>query len=106
MLGNENVEIMPGTSQVGFNCEMSLYLHPDEDLQWLHDGENISDTDRHTVSYISSSGVGQFGERDTGPSRVIHLLISEPQMSDSGRYTCAIRGTNVSQDIQLSFTAG
>ena len=103
---DENVTVTPGTSQVGLSCEMSLYRHPDTDLQWFHNGEGISNTERHRVSYSFGNGVGQFGGRDTQGSRVSTLVISETQISDSGLYTCAIRGTNVSQDIQLSVMEG
>ena len=105
VVDNETVEATTDTAQVGLHCDMSLYIHPDEDLQWLHNGQLLtSGTDRHTISYRNSHGVGQFGGQETGASRESTLVISQPQISDSGHYTCAISGTNVSQDIQLSIT--
>lgn len=87
-------------------CEMSLYLRPDEDLQWFKDGELINGTERHNISYSYVSGKGQSGGRTTGPSRLTKLTISEPQLADSGVYTCAIRGTDQSEDIQLTIVQG
>ena len=83
---------------------MSLYLRPDGDLQWFRDGELINATDvvRYAVSYSIGSGVGQFGGAVPQRSRVSTLRITEPQLSDSGTYTCAIRNTSHSQDIQLT----
>ena len=105
MVGNESIAVSTEIPQVSLHCEMSLYLRPDQDLQWFLHGD-IIDSDRHSVSYGIGSGLGQFGGQVTQSSRVSTLVISEPQTSDSGNYTCAIRGTGVSQDIQLSVLTG
>ena len=89
-------------TEVSMSCEMSLYLHPDENLQWYRGDELIAaDTERYTITYTNGSASGQFGENTVGPSRVSTLVISQPQMSDSDIYTCAIMNTEHSQDIQL-----
>ena len=89
-------------TEVSMSCEMSLYLHPDENLQWYRGGEVIAaDTERHTITYTNGTALGQFGDDFVGPSRVSTLVISQPQMSDSDTYTCAIINTQHSQDIQL-----
>ena len=95
---------MDNATDVSLSCEMSLYLHPDEDLQWFR-GEQLitASNDRYTVSYTNGTdGMGQFGGDAPGPSRVSTLIISEPHSSDSDTYTCAIRDTEHSQDIQLT----
>ena len=106
VVGNKSITVATGFPQVGLHCEMTLYLRPDEALQWFHDGERVVATERHTISYRDWNGIGQFGGEENQASRVSTLLISQPQMADSGIYTCAIRGTNVSQDIQLSLLGG
>ena len=85
---------------------MSLYLRPDEHLQWFRGGQLIMSSKRHTIIYSSGNGVGQFGGSEVGSSRVSTLVISEPQLSDSGNYTCAIRDTEHSQDIELMVFKG
>lgn len=84
---------------------MSIYIHPDEDLEWYFNGELI-EGEKYTVSYSFGGGVGQFGGNLNQPSRVSTLYISQPQVSDSGTYTCAIRDTENSQDIQLTVIPG
>lgn len=105
VVGNEtNLTVSHELPKVPLSCEMSLYLHPDEDLQWFRDGELINKTEevRYAVSYSIGSGEGQFGGPVSNRSRVSTLLITEPQLSDSGTYTCAIRNTAHSQDIELT----
>ena len=96
------VSTFDNTTQVSLSCEMSLYLRPDEDLQWFRDDQLISTSGRHSVSYTDGSGMGQIGGDTIGSSRVSTLVISQPETSDSGTYTCAIRNTQHSQNIQLA----
>ena len=96
------VTTFDNATEVSMSCEMSLYLHPDENLQWYRGGEVIAaDTERHTITYTDGNVSGQFGDDFVRPSRVSTLVISQPQMSDSDTYTCAIINTQHSQDIQL-----
>ena len=97
------VVIFDNATSVSLSCEMSLYLRPDEDLQWFRGGQLISDTnERYTITYTDGTEEGQFGSDTIGNSRVSTLVISQPQPSDSANYTCAIRNTEQSQDIQLT----
>ena len=90
-------------SQVSMSCEMSLYLRPDEDLQWFRGGQLITgNSERLSIQFSDGTAQGQFGGNTVGQSRVSTLVISQPQTSDSGTYTCAIRNTEHSQDIQLT----
>ena len=89
-------------TDVSLSCEMSLYLRPDENLQWFRRGQQIMNTDRHTITYTDGTGIGHFGEDAVGSSRVSTLVISEPRLSDSGTYTCALINTEHSQDIELT----
>ena len=107
VVGNQTNRLVHNESSVAeLTCEMTLYLRPDEDLQWFKDGELINGTERHTISYSYGSGQGQSGGRTTGPSRLTTLNISEPQLADSGIYTCAIRDTDQSEDIQITIVQG
>ena len=105
VVGNDaNVTVASGIPNISLSCEMSLYIQPDENLQWFHDGGliNTTDMEQYTISYFSGNREGQNGGNVAQPSRVSTLVISEPQMFDSGTYTCAIRNTELSQDIELS----
>ena len=89
-------------TDVSLSCEMSLYLRPDRNLLWFRGGQQIMNTGRHIITYTDGDGTGQFGGNIIGSSRVSTLVITEPQLSDSGTYTCAIRNTEHSHDIELT----
>ena len=91
-------------SEVELQCEMTLYIRPDEDLQWFSGSMVISSgTNRRTISYHNGTAdAAQNGGNAIIPGRVSVLTISNPQQSDSGMYSCRILGTEQSADIQLS----
>ena len=65
------------------------------------------ETDRSTISYRNGlTGAAQNGGNVTVPGRVSVLTISNPQLSDSGTYTCRILGTEQSIDVQLNIEPG
>ena len=100
---DSEISTFDNTTGVSLSCEMSLYLRPDEDLQWFRDGQSItSGSGRHSITYTDGSGEGQFGGDAIGSSRISTLVISQPQTTDSGTYTCAIRNNQHSQDIELA----
>ena len=100
---DSDISTFDNATGVSLSCEMSLYLRPDEDLQWFRDGQSItSGSGRHSITYTDGSGEGQFGGNAIGSSRISTLVISQPQTTDSGTYTCAIRNTQHSQDIELA----
>ena len=105
LLANENiVTAHRNDTQVELECEMNLFIRPDEDLQWFRGSEMIvSGTNRHTVSYRNGSAEVVVNVTTFNiSSRVSVLTISNPQLSDSGTYTCRILGTEQSADVQLS----
>jgi len=91
-------------SEVELQCEMTLYIRPDEDLQWFNGSMMISSgTNRRTISYHNGTAdAAQNGGNAIIPGRVSVLTISNPQQSDSGTYSCRILGTEQSADIQLN----
>ena len=95
---------LDNATDVSLSCEMSFYLRPDEDLQWFRGEERITgNTEKYTITYSDGSpALGQFGGDTIGSSQVSTLVISGPQISDSGTYTCAIRNTEHSQDMRLT----
>ena len=97
------VHTFNNATEIELSCEMSLYLRPDEDLQWFKNGELIvSGNNRYTITYTNGNrNLGQFGGESIGLTRVSRLVVSEPQLSDSGVYTCNIRDTNQWQSISL-----
>ena len=103
-----NVTAHTSDSSVELECEMTLFVRADEDLQWFRGSEMIAGgTDRYAISYRNGlAGAAQNGDNMTVPGRVSVLTISNPQLSDSGTYTCRILGTEQSADIQLSVERG
>ena len=99
-----NVTAHSNDTEVELVCEMTLFIRPDEDLQWFRGSEMIvNGTGRHTVSYHNGSvRAAQYGGDTLIPGRVSVLTISSPRQSDSGTYTCRILGTEQSADVQLS----
>ena len=99
-----NVTAYNSDSRVELACEMTLFVRPDQDLQWFRGSEMIvNGTCRYTVSYRNGlTEAAQNGGNMTIPGRVSMLTISNPQLSDSGTYTCRILGTEQSADVQLS----
>ena len=91
-------------SEVELQCEMTLYIRADEDLQWFNGSTMItSGTNRHTISYHNGTAhAAQNGGNIFIPGRVSVLTISNPQQSDAGTYSCRILGTEQSADIQLN----
>ena len=97
------ISTFDNVTQVSLSCEMSLYLRPEEDLQWFRGGQLIAgDSGRLSLTYSAGTAQGQFGGDTVGLSQVSTLVISQPQTSDSGTYRCTIRNTSHSQDIQLT----
>lgn len=93
VMGSEN------DSEVELQCEMQGYIRPDGDLLWRD--VNLTDT-RFTVEYRDGQpNVAQFGGSNPVHSRVSVLKISNPTAADSGRYECALLGTNLIQGVHL-----
>ena len=94
-------------TDVEMQCEMFLYVHSDQNLQWFKGGEHIiTGTDRYKITFQDGQRPGQSGGKNVGSSRVSTLAISEPLQSDSGTYTCSIINTDQSQAIQLTVQKG
>ncbi len=61
-----------------------------------------SGMDRHNVTYRDGKpGVAIKGGISFIPGRVAVLTISNPEIEDSGTYTCAITGMDESTDFKL-----
>ena len=103
MASDSDVSTFDNVSQVSMSCEMFLYLRPDEDLRWFRGGQLIAeDFERLSIQFSNGTAQGQLGGDTVVQSQVSTLVISQPQTSDSGTYTCAIRNTEHYQDIQLT----
>ena len=93
---------LDNASSVEMSCEMSDYIRPDNQLQWIKDGQLIvSGQNRKTITFTNGTRDGQIGGSTIGSSRLSTLTISNPVLSDSGTYTCRVMAANESVDIQL-----
>ena len=101
-----NLTVFNNATDVKLSCEMSEYIRPDKDLQWFKGDQLITNGAKYTIMYENGSGQGQIGGAKLGSSRLSTLTISEPQLIDSGSYTCAVRGTGQSRAFELIVEGG
>ena len=98
----EEVVVTVGTTAF-LHCEMSGYIHPDEDLLWYKDQMVIHNRDRFFISYSNgTAGSAQNGGPKTVASRVSMLEISSSVLADAGEYVCRVRNKDVSAVVRLS----
>ena len=94
---------------VELSCDMSGYIHPDEDLYWIAKGVPLSSSTndglKYSVSYRNGVNVAQFGGNSTVPSRVSVLMVSDVTLADSGTYSCAINNTDLVNQVILDVKA-
>lgn len=82
---------------------MAGYAYPDSSLQWFNGSEPIDVlSPRHRVEYREGNRRVQNGGDDRVKSRISSLEILEPELADSGPYTCMIVGTAISADVNLT----
>lgn len=86
-------------------CDMSGYIHPDEDLYWIAKGAPLfpstNDGLKYRVSYHNGVNMAQFGGSSTVPSRVSVLTVLDVALADSGTYSCAINNTDLMNQVVL-----
>ena len=87
-------------TSVELSCEMIDHVRPDDLFQWFGpDNQRIT----NGVSY--TDGIeqvdGSIPPRPVDTTRISTLIISNPDTSDSGNYTCRVEGTNTSAVIEL-----
>ena len=101
-INQANITVADNETEVKLSCEMSQYIHPDQDLKWFKGEKLLTNGSKYTITYHNGSGQGQNGSYKIGLSRMSMLVISDPQTTDAGIYTCNIHGTNQSIMTLLS----
>ena len=86
---------------VELGCDMTGYVRPDEDLHWFRGEDTISQKSKYDVEFRNGSQTAQRGGTTTVPSRLCVLKIFNPEIEDTGTYTCSINGTNKTAYIKL-----
>ena len=103
---SDNLDINTSTnaSQVNFTCEMSAYIPPDEDLQWIsNEGTILESSEKYTITYRNGrQSAAQKGGRRRSPSRISTLVLHTPTAHDSGEYECVLSGTPQSITFALN----
>ena len=99
-------------STVALDCEMRAYIRPDSSLTWDRPGgltqRIASGMGKHQITFSDGSpGTAANGSGVLVPSRVFTLVISNPEPSDAGTYTCRVLGvTNAVVTIGLLVVDG
>ena len=99
-----NVTASTNNASVDLRCTITDYVRP---IQWFK-GDTLLESNPH---YSFSVEFGepdktQSGQNRLGPSEIRVLTIADPQLSDSGTYTCRAQGTNESASVQLTISPG
>lgn len=105
-VGDGVVRTFNDSQHVELGCDMSGYIYPDEDLHWIVNGASLApssnvDGSKYMVSYRDGDKVAQFGGASTIPSRVSVLTVFDIALEDSGSYSCAIRSTDLIEQVIL-----
>ena len=79
---------------------MGDYIRPDDQFQWFRDSAPALNN-RYSVVYVDGSLTAQNGLDTPSPSRLTGLVISSPEVSDAGTYTCAVNGTSSFAAVEL-----
>ena len=82
-------------SMVALECEMRAYIRPDSSLIWERPGGQriAGGTGKHQITFSDGSPLtAANGSQELVPSRVSTLIISNPEPSDAGTYTCRVLG--------------
>ena len=82
---------------------MAGYSLPSSHLQWYRNRSILQNNSDYMILYRN-------GERDAllpgtsvaGPSVVSVLVITDPQVQDTGEYQCVIVSLNISDTVQLT----
>ena len=88
---------------VELSCEMSAFIRPDTSLIWEGpDNQILANGMKHQITFSNGSRYTAVdGSGRLVPSRVSTLIISNPDKSDQGVYTCSIMGTNATIDLVI-----
>ena len=95
---------MNDTDTIALYCEMRAYIRPDSSLVWEGPGGQriTGGTGKHQITFSDrTSSVAVNGSGVHVPSRVSTLIITNPEPSDAGTYTCSVMGTSKAVTIEL-----
>ena len=84
-------------STIELHCEMRAFIRPDSSLIWEGPGhQRITDgTGKYQITFSDGSpDAAANGSTMLVPSRVSTLIITDPEPSDAGTYTCRVMGVN------------
>ena len=92
-------------STIELQCEMRAYIRPDSFLMWEGPGGRsiTGGTGKHQIMFSDGSpGAAANGGALVVPSRVSTLIITNPEPSDAGTYTCTVMGTTAAVTMELT----
>ena len=92
-------------SIIELHCEMRAYIRPDSSLIWEGPGDRriTGGTGKHQIMFSDGTpGAAANGGAEVVPSRVSMLIITNPEPSDAGTYTCTVMGTSKMVTMELT----
>ena len=95
---NDSLEIRLG-------CDLAGYIREDSTILWFDPSNEtigMAGGSKYEVEYTKGVHVAQIGELETMSSKVSSIVISDPELSDSGVYTCRLEGTGISDEVNLT----
>ena len=91
-------------TSVDLRCTMTDYVRP---IQWFKGDTLLESNPRYSFSVeFGEPDRVQSGQNRLGLSEIRVLTIADPQLSDSGTYTCRAQGTNELARVQLTISEG
>ena len=101
-----SVTVNSNVSSVQLSCDMAGYIPPSSHLQWYRNGSILQNNSEYTILYRNGNRNAQLpGASVAGPSVVSVLVITDPQVQDTGEYQCVIVSLNISDTVQLTVLA-
>ena len=93
-------------STVQLSCDMAGYVPPTSDLQWYRNGSMLQNSSDYIILYRNGNRNALLPSNSrAGPSVVSVLVITDPQVQDTGEYQCVIVSLNISDIVQLTVLA-
>ena len=105
-VSESSLTVNSNVTSVQLSCDMAGYIPPSSHLQWYRNGSMLQNNSDYTILYRNGNRNALLpGALEPGPSVVSVLVITDPQVQDTGEYQCVIVSLNISDTVQLTVLA-